>query len=94
MQLCIDMLDASYIETRQDAYLAGLVHRAIVLLDRRRVEECIFADEEAGFVVCYDVSRRPVNDQWIKVKFEGEVRIIDPDEEDLMAEGYLRCDRG
>ena len=93
MQLCIDMLDVSYIETRHDVYLAGLVHRAIVLLNRKHVKYCIFADEEAGVVVYVD----PLD--WRDGEFRsevirGEVRIIDPDEEDMMAEGYLRCDRG
>lgn len=94
MQLCIDMLDASYIETRHDMYLAGLVSRAIVLLDRQRVKYCIFADEECGFVVVYKQPLQVTNGFIETESIHGKVRIIDPDEEDLLAEAYTRCDRG
>ena len=94
MQLHIDMLDVAQIETRHDMYLAGLVHRAIVLLNHKRVKYCIFADEECGFVVVYKRPLQVTNGFIDTESIHGEVRIIDPDEEDMMAEGYLRCDRG
>lgn len=72
--------------TGQDREKAALCLRAIVTLDGKKVEHCIIADEEGGYVVAYIPKENPRwetefkdVDYWPTETKRGEVRIIDPD---------------
>ena len=80
--------------TGPDPEKAALCMRAIITLDGKKVERCVMADEEEGFVVQHslDPSGQLYVDERGEVASEiryGKVRIIDPDETSL-EQVYLR----
>lgn len=91
------------INSLQAFYLAQLCDRAIIIFNGRRINQVLVADEESGKVIKYVepldfttiISATGHKIQgWKYGTIWGRVRIIDHDEEDLLAEAYTRCDRG
>ena len=93
MKLSIDMLNLKHIRTHQEAYLMSLCMRAIILFNGKRIKNCIYANDERGYIMKYKEPPQVIDDNLVTETLRGKVRIIDPDEEDLIAEGYTRCDR-
>ncbi|WJZ49038.1 hypothetical protein [Pseudomonas phage PA02_HSun-2022] len=74
--------------TGPDPEKAAFCMRAIITLDGKKVERCVTADEEGGYVVAYIAQEDPRfkaemikqgGDCWPVETLRGVVRIVDPD---------------
>lgn len=72
-----------------------LTRRALILLNGKRLSKCIMADEELGLVEVYSEDPPPPRSkEWPTKLLWGQVRIVDPEDAEVLREVYLRCDRG
>ncbi len=71
--------------TGNDPEKAALCLRAVILLNGEKVEMCIEADEEEGYIVRNAVDENGQiyldGEEVATERLEGEVRIIDPEKE-------------
>jgi hypothetical protein len=61
-----------------DVYKRSLVSRVIVMLDGVKVERCIVADEEQGYVEVLVAEPPPDVEEWPTYIMHGKVEIVDP----------------
>lgn len=77
-----------------DVEKAKLAMRCIVLLDGKEVALCVEANEEEGYVICYDETPAHIPkdyEGWPTYRKKGVVKILDPNikqQRALLPEGY------